>query len=237
MRFHTRLAGAAGICLITAFAPLAATADTSRTISVSGQGEAKGVPNQAQLSAGVTTTATTAQAALAENARKMNTVFVALTRMGVPDRSIQTSNFSVTPQYPPYNQTATGPQRIVGYQVSNQVDVTLDDVKKLGPALDALVGAGANQINSVAFSIRDPATLLQTAREAAVADAIRRAQTYTHAAGVSLGSVVSIEEGTVEVPRPVYRMQAMAISTGDATPTAAGEQSVTANVTIIFEIK
>jgi len=69
MRFHTRLAGAAGICLITAFAPLAATADTSRTISVSGQGEAKGVPNQAQLSAGVTTTATTAQAALAENAR------------------------------------------------------------------------------------------------------------------------------------------------------------------------
>jgi len=167
----------------------------------------------------------------------MNTVFAALTRMGVPDRSIQTSNFSVTPQYPPYNQTATGPQRIVGYQVSNQVDVTLDDVKKLGPALDALVGAGANQVNSVAFSIRDPATLLQTAREAAVADAIKRAQTYTHAAGVSLGSVVSIDEGTAEVPRPVYRMQAMAISTGDATPTAAGEQSVTANVTIIFEIK
>src|ERR1700690_788996 len=181
MRFHTRLAGAAGLCLITAFAPLAAAADTPHTITVSGQGEAKGVPNQAQLSAGVTTTATTAEAALAENARKMNAVFAALSRMGVPDKSIQTANFSVSPQYPPYNQTATGPQRIVGYQVSNQVDVTLDDVKKLGPALDALVGAGANQINSVGFSISDPGTLLATARDAAVADAIKRAQTYTHA--------------------------------------------------------
>ena len=238
MRFHTRLAGAAGLCLIAAFAPLAArAADAPHTITVSGEGEAKGVPNQAQLSAGVTTTATTADVALAENARKMNAVFAALKRMGVPERSIQTSNFSVSPQYPTYNQNATGPQRIVGYQVSNQVDVTLDDVKKLGPALDALVGAGANQINSVGFSIRDPATLLQTAREAAVADAIKRAQTYTHAAGVSLGPVVSIEEGTTEAPRPIYRMALMAKPAGDATPTAAGEQSVTANVTIIFEIK
>lgn len=237
MRFHTRLAGAAGICLITAFTPLAAAADPPHTISVHGEGEAKGVPNQAELSAGVTTTATTAEAALAENAHKMNTVFAALRRMGVPEKSIQTSNFSVTPQYPPYNQTATGPQRIVGYQVSNQVDVTLDDVKKLGPALDALVGAGANQINSVGFSIRDPGTLLQTAREAAVAGALKRAQTYTHAAGVSLGSVISIDEGSVEPPRPMYRMQAMAITSGDATPTAAGEQSVTANVTIVFELK
>jgi uncharacterized protein YggE len=232
------MAGAAGICLIAAFAPLAAAAaDTPRTITVSGSGEAKAVPNQAELSAGVTTMATTAEAALAENARKMNGVFAALRRMGVPEKSIQTSNFSVAPQYPPYNQAATGPQRIIGYQVSNQVDVTLDDVKKLGPALDALVGSGANQINSVGFSIRDPGTLLETAREAAVADAIKRAQTYTHAVGVSLGSVVSINEGTVEPPRPMIRMQAMAITTGDATPTAAGEQSVTANVTIVFEIK
>ena len=68
MRFHTRLVGAAGLCLITAVAPLAAAhaADMAHTITVTGQGEAKGVPNQAQLSAGVTTTATTADAALAE---------------------------------------------------------------------------------------------------------------------------------------------------------------------------
>ena len=239
MRFHTRLAGAAGLCLIAAVAPLAAAhaADMAHTITVTGQGEAKGVPNQAQLSAGVTTTATTADAALAENARKMNGVFAALKRMGVPERSIRTSNFSVSPQYPPYNQNATGPQRIVGYQVSNQVDVTLDDVKKLGAALDALVAAGANQINSVGFAIRDTATLLNSAREAAIADAIKRAQTYTHAADVTLGSVLSIQETSFEVPRPMYRMEAMAAAPPDSTPTAAGEQSVTASVTVVFEIR
>lgn len=239
MRNHARRAALAGFCLIVALAPLAAAqaAEPTHTITVSGSGEAKAVPDQAQLSAGVTTTATTAAAALAENARKMNGVFATLKRLGVPDKSIQTSNFSVTPQYPPYNQNATGPQRIVGYQVSNQVDVTLDDVKKLGPALDALVGSGANQINSVGFSIRDPATLLATARAAAVADAIKRAQTYARAAGVGLGAVVSIAEGTIEAPRPMYRMQAVAAAPLDSTPTAAGEQSVTANVTIVFEIK
>ena len=235
MRFRTQLA--AGLCLLAAFAPLAAAADMSRTITVSGEGEAKGVPDQAQLSAGVTTNAATAEAALAENARKMNGVFAALRRMGVPEKSIQTSNFSVSPQYPPYNQSATGPQRIVGYQVSNQVDVTLDDVKKLGPALDALVGAGANQINSVGFSIQNTAALLAAAREAAVADAVKRAQTYTHAAGVALGSVVSISESSTVAPRPMYRMEAMATPAPDTTPTAAGEQSVTANVSIVFEIK
>lgn len=239
MRIHSRLAGVAGLWLFAAFAPLAAAyaADTAHTITVIGEGEAKGVPNQAHLSAGVTTTATTAEAALSENARKMNGVFAALKRMGVPQKSIQTSNFSVSPQYPPYNQNATGPQRIVGYQVSNEVDVTLDDVKKLGSALDALVAAGANQINSVSFAIRDPSELLASARESAVADAIKRAQTYAHAADVTLGSVVSIQEGVTESPRPMFRMAAMAAPASDATPTAAGEQSVTATVTIVFEIK
>ena len=238
MRSHIRLAGAAGFTLLTALAPLAATAaDVPHTITVSGTGAAKAVPDQADLSAGVTTTATTADAALAENARKMTAVFATLKRLGVPDKSIQTSNFTVTPQYPPYNQNASGQQRIVGYQVSNQVDVILDDVKKLGPTLDALVGSGANQINQVGFDIRDQAGLLATARAAAIADAVKRAQTYTHAAGVGLGPVISIVEGTAEAPRPMYRMQVAAVAAMDATPTAAGEQSVTANVTVVFELR
>jgi uncharacterized protein YggE len=240
MRFHHRLAGTAGLCMLAAFVPLAArSAEAAHTITVNGQGEAKGVPNQALLSAGVTTMATTAEAAMAENARKMTGVFAALKRIGVPDKSIQTSNFSVSPQYPPYNQNATGMQRIVGYQVSNQVDVTLDDVKKLGPALDALVAAGANQINSVGFSIRDTGALLTTAREAAVADAMTRAKTYTHAAGVGLGSVVLIQEGAIEAPRPIMYQMAMraTVDAAPPTPTAPGEQSVTANVTIVYEIK
>lgn len=208
------------------------TPQSERTISVSGSGSANGAPTQAQLSAGVTTIAPTASTALAQNARKMTGVFDALKRLGVPERSIQTSNFSVSPQYAP-----NGAQRITGYQVSNQVDVTLDDTDKLGPALDALVTSGANTVNSISYGIKDPSALQTTAREAAVADAIQRARTYAKAAGVSLGPVVSIQEGATEMPRPMFAAKFMAGNDMAATPTAAGELSVTANVTVVFELR
>jgi uncharacterized protein YggE len=237
MQNASRLAAATILLLVGALSPTAAQADAARTITVTGEGEVRGVPDQAQLSAGVTTVAVTANAALAENARKMTSVFAALSRIGVPQREMKTSNFSVSPQYPPYNQNNAGPQKIVGYQVSNQVDVTLDDVKTLGPALDALVAAGANQINAISFSIRDPQPLLAAAREQAVADAIGRAQTYAKAAGVTLGPILTIQEGGADVPRPVFFAAKVMAGAPPPTPTAAGEQSVTANVSIVFEIK
>jgi uncharacterized protein YggE len=205
------------------------------TLSVSGQGEVRAAPDQAVLSTGVTTTAPTAAAALSENAAKMNAVFATLKRLGVPDKSIQTSNFMVSPQYPPYNANETGVQKIVGYQVSNQVSVTLDDPKKLGPTLDALVAAGSNQINSVGFAIRDSAGLMAKARAAAVADAIARAHTYAAAAGVTLGPILSIQEAESEGPRPMYSVVGAA-RVAAPTPTAPGEQSVSANVTVVFSL-
>ncbi len=234
MRFPTLTGLALGgtLCLLVVPAP-ARAADAIRTITVGGQGEARGVPNQANLSAGVSTAAATADAALAENARKMTDVFATRKRLGVPERAIQTSNFSVQPQYA--QDDGNRPERITGYVVSNQVNVSLDDTKKLGPALDALVGAGANQINSVSFDISDPAALNTKARELAIADARKRAQTYANAADASIGQVVSIEEQASESPRPMFR--AMAGLAAATTPTAAGELGVTANVTVTFELK
>jgi hypothetical protein len=212
--------------------PTSAFAD-QRTISVAGQGQASAVPDQAMLSAGVATTAHTANAALADNAQKMTAVFAALKAAGVPERAIQTSNFSVSPQYSNNNNDA---QRITGYQVSNQVDVTLDDTKKLGPAIDALVAAGANQINSVNFGLRDNSALMTKAREAAMADARRRAETLAGAGNGSVGAVLSISEGSTETPRPVmYR--AVAMAPGAPTPTAAGEESVSVTVNVTYELK
>lgn len=227
--------GSATILSALLFAP-PALAQTS-TLAVSGQGDVRGAPDQAVLSVGVATTATTAASALGENAAKMNTVFATLKRLGVPEKSIQTSNFSVSPQYPPYNANVTAAPHIVGYQVSNQVSVTLDDTKKLGPTLDALVANGANQINSVGFAIKDPSALLNKAREAAVADAIMRGQIYAKAAGVTLGPILSIQEGSGDVPRPMYRAMQGVADIAAPTPMAPGEQSVTANVTVIFQIK
>jgi uncharacterized protein YggE len=234
-RFRAAALGAAA-SVLAAVVP-AHAADTPRLLTVSGHGEASGVPDQAQLSAGVTTTAKTAAEALAQNASQMNGVFAALKRLGIPERKIQTSNFSIQPQYPPYNQNNTGLQRIIGYTVSNQVSVTLDDVKKLGPAIDALVAAGANQINEVSFTIDDTKALVTKARVDAVADATDRANTYAKAAGVSLGSIVSISDAEIAISPPVPMMMKARNVAAEATPIAAGEESISANVTIVWEIR
>jgi hypothetical protein len=174
---------------------------------------------------------------MAQNARQMNAVFAALKKIGVPERKIHTSNFNVTPQYPPYNANNTGLQQVVGYNVGNQVEVTLDDVKMLGPALDALVTAGANQIDSVSFAIADPKPLLASARADAVADAAERAKTYAKAAGVTLGNIVSISDTDATVPPPMPMLRAMAAEKVQGTPVAEGEQTVSASVTMVWEIR
>ncbi len=112
----------------------------------------------------------------------------------------------------------------------------LDDVGKLGSALDALVTAGANQMNGIGFSIKDPSPMLKAAREQAVADARARAETYARAASVTLGPVLAISEGGGDAPRPMYRMAEQVMVTGSRVPVAAGEQSVTADVSIVWEI-
>jgi uncharacterized protein YggE len=226
-----------GASALVALVAAPAFADPApRVLTVSGHGEASGAPDTAQLSAGVTTQGKTAAAALAENARRMTGVFAALKRIGVADKDMQTSNFNVSPQYAPYVQGSAGPQRIAGYEVSNQVNVKLHDVAKTGPALDALVASGANQINSVSFGIDDSKALLASARGDAVADATARAETYARAAHVSLGNIVSITDTDMGTAPPPMMMRAMA-GKADSTPVAMGEETLSANVTIVWEIR
>jgi len=206
-----------------------------RTLSVSGEGEIRAAPDQSSLSAGVTTGAATAAQALAANSRAMNAVFATLKKLGIPDKDIQTSNFSLSPQYQVCKPGATCPQRIVGYQVSNNVNVTVENLDKTGPVLDALVSSGSNQIGDIGFSIHDTSALLKQAREAAVKDAIDRGQTYARAAGVTLGPILLIQEGGGDYqPRPMNKVMAMMAS---APPIAGGEQSISANVTITWAIQ
>ena len=219
-----------GLVLATAIT-LPAWAADSRTIAMTGHGETRGAPDMAQVTAGVSTMAPTAAQALSANSSHMKGVFAALVKLGVPERNIQTSNFFVSPQYS--NGDNNTPRRLTGYQVNNDVTVRLEDVGKLGGALDALVAAGANQINGVSFSIQNSAPLLEKARADAVADARARAQTYAKAAGVTLGPILSISEGGAEAPpRPMFRVAAIQAE----TRIAPGEQSVTADVTMVWEI-
>jgi uncharacterized protein YggE len=210
----------------------AAMAQEPRTIAMNGHGEVKGAPDQVQVNAGVTTSAATAAAALSANTTRMKAVFAAIQKLGVPERNIRTINFSVSPQY---NNPRDGqPMQLTGYQVNNEVSVLLGDVSKLGAALDALVVSGANQMNGINFTIKNDDALLADARAQAIADARTRAETYAKAAGLTLGAIQSISEGGGEGPRPVYKVMAMAARA--PVPVAAGEQSVTADVSVVWEI-
>jgi len=209
-------------------------------LSVSGQGEVRAIPDQAQLTAGVVTQGKTAAAALAANSTAMNEVFATLKKRGIPDKSIVTSNFSINPQYPPYRQDAPNEDRsrIIGYEVSNQVTVIVDDTSKVGTILDALVSSGANQAGGVSFNIHDPKPLMKQAREDAVKEAVEKAQTLAKAAGVTLGPIMSISEGGYVSPMPMFAAKvAMAAPMAAPPPVAAGELSVTANVNITWEIQ
>jgi uncharacterized protein YggE len=221
---------------IALFAALALVASLSsalgqtRTLTMTGQGEVMAAPDMVTLSAGVTSEASTAAAALSANSTRMQGVFTALKKMDLADRDIQTANFSVAPQNT--GGANDQPRRISGYLVNNEVRVKLNDVNKLGTALDALVAAGANQIYGVSFGIKDEAALLDQARAKAVNEAKAKAATYAKAAGVTLGPILSVNENAISTPRPMF--EAVTVTASRVAPTAAGEESVAATVSIVW---
>jgi uncharacterized protein YggE len=231
------LAGTVALMASTAFATAEAAEAmlAQRSITVSGDAEVAGKPDQARLSAGVVTQAETAAAALNANSAAMNRVFAALRMAGIPENRMQTSNFSVQPQYPPFRPENQEPQRIIGYQVSNNVTVTVDDLTKVGPTLDALVRSGANQLGGIQFTIADPKPLAERARTLAVADGASKARTLAMAAGVTLGPLVSMQETMVGRPIPVFAM-ARAVA-AEATPIAEGEERVSVTVQMVYAIQ
>ena len=221
--------------------PLSAGAQEApqRTIVVSGTGEAVAVPDVAQVSAGVVSQAVTANAALDTNTEAMERIFAALRASGIEERSIRTANFSVSPQY----ETSTtssgnrGPRRIVGYQVSNQVTVVLEEIVDLGTTLDTLVRVGANQLNGILFSISDLKSLEKEARRAAVQDAIAKAQTLAEAAGVTLGVITSIQEAGGGDRPPIPLMVRAEAFDASSVPVSPGESAVSISVSITYAIQ
>jgi uncharacterized protein YggE len=125
--------------------------------------------------------------------------------------------------------------KLSGYSVSNQVNVTIREIGKVGDVLDRVVAAGATDAGNVSFLVSDASKALDQAREAAIADARRKAEVYARAAGVTLGRVVSIEEESgSSSPVP---MRALALPAPSMQmPIAPGENTLRARVTVGFEI-
>ncbi len=208
---------------------------TPRTIAISGSGEVTAAPDMASVTVGVVEQADTAGAALAANNTKMGALLTALKDAGIADKDVQTSNFSVNPRYEFDQQKQT--QKMIGYEVSNQVTVRVRKLDQLGALLDTLVKAGSNQMYGISFSIADTAKLEDEARKRAYADAKHKADVYAAAAGVKVGKVLSLSESSgYRPPMPVFARK-MAADAAPAVPVAAGEASVSASVDVVWEVQ
>ena len=228
-RFSLAAAVIAGALL--AFPALAETVPPSM-ISVTGEASVSVAPDQAQIEGGVTSDAKTAREASEANNAAMGKVLLALKAASVAEKDIQTSRLSLQAENAP-NRTGNVPA-IVGYRASNRVTVRLREVARVAGTIDALVGAGANGIGGVSFSVSNASKLLDEAREQAIADARRKAEIYAKAAGVTLGAPLSIsEEGS---PAPfAYRKMVGVIAA--SAPVAQGEETLHLNVNVSWAIK
>jgi uncharacterized protein YggE len=217
----------------------------SRTISVVGSGKLSAAPDVAEIGLGVVTQAATAREALSANNDAMTALHAVLKDRGVASKDVQTTQISVNPQYSQPTPPAPGQQqrefvpRIVGYQVTNTVRVVVRDVAKLGAMLDAVVGAGANQMHGISFRVDRPEALMDQARKAAMADAKRKADLLAGEAGVVVGRPLSIRESTAEPPPPPMMLGRMmrGAAAPAAVPVSAGEQELSLTVHVVYELR
>jgi hypothetical protein len=229
-----------------ALAPLALVAGLAlpayaATITIDGTGEVRAAPDMAIITSGVTTQGATAREALDANSAAMAELVKTLKESGIEARDIQTSGFSVNPDYVYSDERDengyTRPPKVNGYQVMNTVTVAVRDLGTLGAILDKAVTVGANTINGVSFSVADPSDLLDDARRAAFADAREKAELYAAAADSSVNELVSISESqsfNQPPPVPMYAMRNEAAA--DSVPVEAGELSFSINVTVQWEL-
>jgi hypothetical protein len=204
-------------------------------ITVIGQGEAFGQPDQAQVQVGVETFAPEVSQATSENEAAIQAIMDALTAQGIDAKDIQTTNYNLWAEQIYGDQ---GPEGIAGYRVNNQVNVTIRDIDKVGDVLTAVTEAGANSIYGVYFSVADPAALEDEARAAAVADARERAASLAELGGVQLGDVQIISEVIGQaMPMPMGLGGGFAMEQAAAPSISPGQLSYNVQVQVTFAIK
>jgi uncharacterized protein YggE len=210
------------------------------SIRVSGEGSVMLAPDMAILELAVMREAKTARAALDANSSAMADVLSAMKKQGVVERDLQTSAFSIQPNYIYPKPKASGerePPRIVGYRVRNKLTVRVRDIQRVGSILDESVTLGVNEGGNIRFVNDDPSAAITAARIKAVKEAVAKAGTLAEAAGVKAGRLLEIsEQSYAPRPMPMARAEMMSGMSADAVPVAAGENAYKVTVNVTFAI-
>ena len=209
----------------------ASPSDQARSvIRVTGHAETTVVPDLAVLSVGVVSTASEVESARVENDRTMRRIVDVLTQQGVDKREITTSQFSLEPIYRS-DSTNGGAGTIGGYRLQNTVSVTVYDLTKIGPVIDAVFRAGANQFQGLRFGLRDDRSVRDEVLKQAVLDGKHKADVIADALGVKLGRAVSVSE----IGRVVPMTEGFRTTAVQATvPIEAGSLTVDVDASMEF---
>jgi uncharacterized protein YggE len=205
------------------------------SIRVTGDAKVTARPDRVQIDIGVTTRAAQSQEAASQNARQVDAVLAAV-RKATPAAVLKTISYSLNPTYQ-YHSNGEEPT-ITGYSAVNVVQVTLDDLAKIGAVIDSATLAGANHVQGIQFTLRDQDAVRAEALRQAATRARAEADLLAAALGLKVVRVLSVEENSPRmVPVRAYMGAPRAVmSTATATPVEAGTLDVTADVMLTVEV-
>jgi hypothetical protein len=206
------------------------------TIQVTGHAQVSETPDRVYIGIGVTTQAQQSEAAASQNAARLAAVIAAVKRAAGAGTQLTTTEYSINPNYN-YPRDG-GTPTVVGYTVSNVVEVRLDDLRKIGQVIDAATQAGSNNVQGIRFALRDEeAPRTEALREAAL-KARRDAETLAGALGLKVVGVLSVTEQSPDgMPMPIYPQGGVRLMAARApTPVETGTLDVSASVTLTVEV-
>lgn len=207
-------------------------------IWVSGTGKVMAVPDIAVLRLGIEAQESSVSVAQAQANGAMNAVMSALKNSGIAERDIQTQYFNI--QRVTRWDEKEGREVVIGYRVTNMVTAKVREMAKVGAIIDAVAVAGGDltRIDSIGFTVEDPAAYYGEARTKAMTDAASKAGQLAEMAGVKLGKPTYIAENTPS-PYPIYREDfygQAAAAPAMETPISAGEMEISLNVQVTYAI-
>ena len=219
-------------CVVSLLLAGCATAapPAERGIVVTGTGRVMARPDTGIIDVGAEARAPRLADATAQVERTMRDVIARVKALGVSDADVRTSVYAIDPIAEPRQPGDTSGVRIVGYRVTNVVQVRARAVDRLGAVADAAVGAGANVVRNIQFTIDDPSRVEADARAQAMRDAAAKAAQVATAAGVKLGRLLSATESAAGRPVPRMTMQM-------AAPIEPGQLEVSISIEARYAIE
>ncbi len=213
------------------------TQSRGEPLVVSGEGKVFVTPDIAKVNFGIQSSGGSLKLTQDDNSKKSKTLTDALKKLGIKEADIKTTSYSVYPQYDFTNPN----QKITGFQVSINYEVTIRDFDKVNDAIVAGTTAGANLIGGINFEVNDATKKekLNEARKLAVNDAKQKAQGLAGASGISLGKIINISENQNR-PTPIFQAaDGAALEQKAPTPPniQPGQTEIDVTISLSYEVR